>query len=246
VKSIHSLVPNADDLLALEPEELGGVLLEHLNSLEPQDSGFHRGNFSGSDRRISEYPDGKREPIMSALIEAWAWLEREGLIVPKPGSNGQHGWISISRRGRQLQNRADVDAYRRADRFPRAMLHPAIGSKVFPAYLRGDYDTAVFMAFKEVEVAVRHGGGLNSDDYGVDLMRRAFHKEHGPLRDKQAPVAERDACANLFAGAIGMCKNPTSHRNVDVEADAAAELVVLASHLLRIVDTRVAASAATV
>lgn len=45
---------------------------------------------------------------------------------------------------------------------------------------------------------------------------------------------QREAQANLFAGAIGMCKNPTSHRNVEVEADAAAELIVLASHLLRV------------
>jgi hypothetical protein len=31
--SLQSLVPNADDLLALEVEELAGVLLIHLNRL---------------------------------------------------------------------------------------------------------------------------------------------------------------------------------------------------------------------
>ena len=241
MKSIHSLVPNAEDLLALEPEELAGVLLEHLNSLEPRDSDFHRGNFSGSYHRIQEYPASKHETIMSALMEAWASLEREGLVIPQPGSNGQHGWIFISRRGRQLQNRADVDAYRRAQRFPRTMLHPVIASKVFPAYLRGEYDTAVFQAFREVEVAVRAAGVFRPEDYGTGLMGKAFNPTNGPLRDPTDPASEREACAALFSGAIGMCKNPTSHRNVNVEADAAAELIVLASHLLRIVDARSAA-----
>ncbi len=221
MKSIYSLVPNADDLLALEPEELAAVLLEHLNSLEPGDSAFNRHNFSTTHDRICDYPEGKREETMSALMEAWAWLEREGLIVPKPGSNGQHGWVAISRRGRRLQTAAHLDAYRRASRLPRGILHPMIGSKVFPAFLPGEYDTAVFQAFRE-----------------VDLMGQAFHAEKGPLRDPAAPTSERKACAALFAGAIGICKNPTSHRNVALEADAAAELIVLASHLLRIVDAR--------
>ena len=35
--SIHSLVPDSKALLALEPEELAGVLMEHLNSLSPSD-----------------------------------------------------------------------------------------------------------------------------------------------------------------------------------------------------------------
>ena len=33
--SIHSLVPDAEALLELEPEELAGVLMEHLNALHP-------------------------------------------------------------------------------------------------------------------------------------------------------------------------------------------------------------------
>lgn len=58
----------------------------------------------------------------------------------------------------------------------------------------------------------------------------------GPLTDKQLPAAEQEAMANLFAGAIGLYKNPQSHRHVPTHPEDAAEVIVFASQLLRIVD----------
>ena len=69
-------------------------------------------------------------------------------------------------------------------------------------------------------------------------MRRAFNKKDGPLTDPDAPKGEQEALSNLSAGAIGTCKNPHSHRNVMIGAAEAAELIVVASYLLRVVDSR--------
>ena len=233
--SLHSLVPDAQALIDLEPEEFAGVLMEYLNFLPPSEQQkLNRCNF-GLDHTVQEFPRDQQEELRQAMMEAWVWLEREGLLVPKPGEQGE--WVVISRRGRKLRTRDLVRSYRHANLLPRHQLHPRIAQKVWASFLRGDYDTAVFQAFKEVEVRVREAGEYADTDIGVDLMRKAFGKG-GLLADAAAPEAEQQALSHLFAGAIGSYKNPHSHRSVTIESVEAVEMIVLASHLLGIVDKR--------
>lgn len=177
--------------------------------------------------------------MKDVLLEAWSWLQGEGFLVRL-----EHDIFFLSRRAKRLQSREDFAAYRKASLLPKGQLHPLIAAKVYPAFLRGEYDTAVFQAFREVEIAVRTAGSFPPEKYGTILMREAFSPTDpkqptvapGPLTDTTLPVAEQQGMSALFAGAIGLYKNPQSHRNVPTEAIDAVDVIVFASHLLRIVD----------
>jgi uncharacterized protein (TIGR02391 family) len=227
--------PNDADIIALE-DGLAAVLHESEADLGPSEGGsMNRYNFS-LPHTVEGYPTAFRDQASEILAEGWAWLEREGLIVPKPGTQGE--WIIITRRGRQLRTREDFESFRRSDILPRHLLHPTIAASVWSPFIRGEYDTSVFNAFKQVEVAVRDAGGYEDQDYGTDLARKAFHVDQGPLTDSARIPAERQALSDLFAGSIGLYKNPHSHRNVPLTAEEAAEMIVLASHLMNIVEAR--------
>lgn len=247
-RDIEVHFPPIETLLELEAEEVAGYLLGYLNvsadrheerlrarpKAPPSPHKFHAQNLGPDGLIVAWARATGGEAALRVLMEAWAWLVRECLLAPAPQEADRY---FITRRGRALRTPEDLSAFRTADLLPRGRLHVKLAAKVWAAFLRGDYDTAVFQAFREVEIAVREAGGFTTDDHGRALVRAAFHYATGPLTDRSLPKGERESMQFLFDGAIGVFKNPGSHREVNYESPVeAAEAIGAASLLLRMVD----------
>ncbi len=234
--SLEQFFPPLETALQLEPEELAIPLLKCLiQEEESRGAGqLNLHNFVGTEA-IDRYAGGKADEVVKAITEAWIWLEREGMIAPN--ARLSIGWNYVTERGHRLVALSDVSKYIKSNIIPRKSLDPVLANKVLSIFIRGDYDIAVFQAFKEVEIRVRKTASLPEELVGVPLMRKAFHQDTGALADKDQQAAERQATSDLFAGAIGLFKNPSSHRDVDWEDPTeCAELIYLANHLLRIIE----------
>ncbi|MXV73207.1 TIGR02391 family protein [Candidatus Poribacteria bacterium] len=249
---LFEMLPDAEHLLSLSAEELAGPLLvslEDREQIKPNEVISYRSMKweieEGSSRKNPNlnYPHNIHKDVLHGLMEAWQWLEREGFVTPMPTNTVGYSTTAtygteyfISRRGEKIQTLEDYEAYRKADLLRKHQLHPIIAEKVWSIFAQGSYGTAVLEASKQVEIAVRKTGGYAKRDYGTDLMRTAFHVDNGKLTDPKQETAEKQAMSDLFAGAIGTYKNPSSHHEVEYAPEEAAEIIIFASHLLRIVD----------
>lgn len=188
---------------------------------------------------LAQQSYGRGTAAMLALTEAWAWLVNRGLVVTDVNQTTAEAFL-ISRQGHEALERGLpwLRAVQRLD----LQLVVELEAKARPQFLRGDFEAAVFMALKEVEVKVRDLATLPAELVGVDLMRQAFRpgkdgKDGGPLWRVGDHPGEAVAVMELFAGALGLFKNPASHRRVDfTDATEAAEAVLLADLLMRQLD----------
>ena len=176
----------------------------------------------------------RTQPLAArSVAEALAWLRGRAFIARSPDQTSSDA-IFVTARGREAlaQGITTVRAVERLE----LELHPLIERKARRQFLLGEYEQAVLVAMKAVEVRVRDLSGLGDSRVGVDLMTHAF-RASGPLTDPNAVPGEQVGTMNLFQGAYAVLRNPASHREVNYDdVTEASEAVATASLLMRILD----------
>jgi uncharacterized protein (TIGR02391 family) len=172
-------------------------------------------------------------PFADLVSEGTAWLRGRGFIARTPGQSSIDA-IFVTPTGRQATQRG-IDTIRAQGLLDHG-IHPLLERRVRSQFLLGEYEQAVFVAMKAIEVRVRALGGFGHDAIGVSLMTDAF-KTGGPLRDGGAVPGEQVGTMNLFQGAYAVLRNPAGHREINYDdVLEAAEAVATASLLMRILD----------
>ena len=242
-RRLLQIVPVADDLLAMSPDELAWALLEDMQARErdPISGKAHRTLLSNSftpQQFRAALPSEVVNRLHKAGRSAFAMLERCELIEPADGENGENGYVVLTPKGRGTTERTDFERVRVRGLLKAEMLHPLLRGKPYEDFTADHLDAAVLEAFKTVEIEVRAAARRPDSEHGKDLMFRAF-TVNGPLAKPGETKPQCEALAGLFAGALARFRNPGAHtRRTFADVLEAMEEMMVASRLLRIVDER--------
>ena len=119
------------------------------------------------------------------------------------------------------------------------LLHSKISLRAKRNFYAGHFEDSIFDAFKALESELRSRAGAEIDEVGVPLVSRVLNPSH-PLLLFSNVKAEQESTFFLFRGAIGILKNPLSHRFVEVyDSGQAFEAICFASLLMRMLDRAV-------
>jgi uncharacterized protein (TIGR02391 family) len=227
-----SIDPNT--ALELPIDELALEVLKDI--FDSRESSEHNYIFQYTDRMESPYRKGANSNYhlgLYAVTEAIAWLRSRHMISHRPGDS-RNDTMVVTKTGREAIEQG-VEIVRARERIQHN-LHPLILRRARRQFLLGEYENAVFVSMKAVEVRVRKLAVLTDEDTGVALMTKAF-KESGPLADNAAPKGEIQGTMMLFAGAYAVLRNPSGHREIEYDdVTEASEAVITASLLMRILD----------
>lgn len=220
----------------LSKAELKRMFLKVLYQVQ---YGTMRGHSSGTDSIVPHWMNkffnielSKTE--IQLTHEAIQELKTAGLIV-KDSTQFDDVFQVLTSNGKEIvEKMSDPDAF--ALRPEQVLKNKDLLLVVVDAFNEGDYEIAVFKAFRFVEEKVREKTGLSAKDIGVDLMNKAFNPATGKLVVPSCAVpAEQEGIQSLFRGAISEFKNPSSHRTVDYSnRHVALQTIVFAELLLDI------------
>jgi uncharacterized protein (TIGR02391 family) len=240
-----------EEILRVPSETLGILILHRLTELDENHWGMHNFTteylagampsqpmvtsvYSGNDLRA------RQDAVVAKIADAWTWLEQQRYLVPS-GRPGEQ-WRQLTERGSEILKVPVDDALKRiqAGALLGPGLHPRIERQVREAWNAGDFETAIFKAAREIEIAVgeRLPPPAPGDRklYGVEVINAAFGKGK-PLADPGQDPGEQEGTRALYAGFIGTFKNPGSHRHFEPDDPVqAAEIIRTADLLMRMLD----------
>lgn len=164
-------------------------------------------------------------------------LERDGYISQDPSQSSDVFKI-LTDRGRVLAEQALDDMVIPSIDIDTLLTREDLRLRVRDDYQSGDYDTAIFKAFRLIEETVRKKAGLPATAIGADLMSTAFKPKGGILKHPAAATeGELEGFHVLMRGAIMWFKNPSSHRTVAYSSPGVvAQALGFANMLLDLID----------
>jgi hypothetical protein len=157
--NLQTFVPTIEHGLFLTVEELAWPTLQaaialgkgpiHASNLttlllSPYNEPLHADSRPGGPKGLDD--------LARALQEAVSWLTSHGLLAQF--FEIDCAYYFITRRGRDVRDKEQFLDLLKEIAFNPANLHPEIRRDVWHIYSRGQFDVAVFTAFKRVEVAV--------------------------------------------------------------------------------------------
>jgi len=168
--------------------------------------------------------------------QAFDELRFSGFITQSPRTQAANVFV-LTETGRMEAQKSIEQMRLLTIRIEDVLTRSDILNKVRGDYYGGDYDSAIFKAFRMLEEAVRGKTGEPANVIGVTLMTAAF-RSGGRLSHPGVQVdSEREALHQLMRGAIGWFKNPGSHRTVGYDDSRhTAQILAFANVLLDMVD----------
>ncbi len=209
----------------------------HPDGLYHGRSGNYDGILRNTISKHFEIPPPTNDELGEGLRAVYE-LERDGFIMQDPTQTSSNYFKVLTDKGKLVVTQELEDMQLPSVDIGQLLTREDLRNKVHDDFLEGDYEAAIFKAFKLLEEKVRSKTKQPPDVIGADLMSKAFKPTGGILKHPNAKTpAEVEAFHFIMRGAIMWFKNPSSHRTVGYDnAEQAAQVLCFSNLLLDMVE----------